>query len=231
MHENAFLAWTSSRLRRAGYLRKWLVLGVVIGLVAGLGAIAFTVALRWSTQLFLVLAGGYTPPAPAGEGATAGSGAHLVRPWILPLIVGLGGLISGILVFGLAPEAEGHGTDAAIAAVHHDPKGIRARVSFVKIIASAITIGSGGSAGREGPTAQISAGFGSMLARWLDLTPSDARIAVTVGIGSGIGAIFRAPLGGAVLGAEVLVSRRRRGECADPVVDRLDRGLRGFWLG
>ena len=107
-------------------------------------------------------------------------------------------------MFGLAPEAEGHGTDAAIAAVHHDPKGIRGRVSFVKIIASAITIGSGGSAGREGPTAQISAGFGSMLARWLDLTPADARIAVTVGIGSGIGAIFRAPLGGAVLGAEVL---------------------------
>ena len=85
------------------------------------------------------------------------------------LVVGLGGLISGILVFSLAPEAEGHGTDAAIAAVHHNPRGIRARVSFVKIIASAITIGSGGSAGREGPTAQISAGFGSMLARWLDL--------------------------------------------------------------
>src|SRR5436190_3104313 len=180
MSENGFLAWTSIRLRRAGYLRKWLVLGVVIGVVAGLGAIAFTVALRWATELFLVHVGGYTPPAPAGEGATVGSGSHLARPWILPLIVGLGGLISGILVFGLAPEAEGHGTDAAIAAVHHDPKGIRGRVSFVKIVASAITIGSGGSAGREGPTAQISAGFGSMLARWLDLTPADARIAVTV---------------------------------------------------
>ncbi|MGH2856584.1 MAG: chloride channel protein, partial [Solirubrobacteraceae bacterium] len=87
--------------------------------------------------------------------------------------------------------------------VHRGPKSIRARVSLVKIIASAITIGSGGSGGREGPTAQISAGFGSLLARWLRLSPSDARIAVTVGIGSGIGAIFRAPLGGAVLGAEI----------------------------
>ena len=225
MKRDRLLAQTSARLRQAGYLRKWLVLGVVIGIVAGLGAIAFTAALRWATEFFLNLAGGYTPPAPAGEGATVGSGSHLVRPWALPLIVGLGGLISGILVFSLAPEAEGHGTDAAIAAVHHNPRGIRARVSFVKIVASAITIGSGGSAGREGPTAQISAGFGSMLARWLDLTPSDARIAVTVGIGSGIGAIFRAPLGGAVLGAEVLY---REDVEADALIPSLVASIVGF---
>ena len=107
--DRSILAKTSIRLRQAGYLRKWLVLGVVIGVVAGLGAVAFTAALRWATDLFLGLAGGYTPPAPAGEGATLGSGSHLVRPWVLPVIVGLGGLISGILVFSLAPEAEGHG--------------------------------------------------------------------------------------------------------------------------
>ena len=73
------------------------------------------------------------------------------RPWAIPLVVGLGGLISGVLVFGFAPEAEGHGTDAAIAAVHHNPKGIRGRVTLIKLVASAATIGSGGSAGREGP--------------------------------------------------------------------------------
>jgi H+/Cl- antiporter ClcA len=201
------------------------VLGVIIGVVAGLGAIAFTVALRWATDFFLGVLAGYTPPAPAGEGATLGSGSHFVRPWAIPLVVGLGGLISGILVFRLAPEAEGHGTDAAISAVHHNPKGIRGRVSFVKIAASAITIGSGGSAGREGPTAQISAGFGSMLGRWLDLTPSDARIAVTVGIGSGIGAIFRAPLGGAILGAEVLY---REDVEADALIPSLIASIVGF---
>lgn len=194
----------SVRLRETSYLRKWLILGAAIGLVGGLGAIAFNASLRWAGHLFLGALAGYRPPAPIGEGATMGSGAHLVRPWAIPIVTGLGGLLGGILVFRLAPEAEGHGTDAAIAAVHHNPRGIRARVALVKIAASAITIGSGGSAGREGPTAQISAGFGSMLARWLDLTPRDARIAVTVGIASGIGAIFRAPLGGAILGAEIL---------------------------
>ena len=75
---------------------------------------------------------------------------------------------------------------------------------IVKIVASALTIGSGGSGGREGPTGQISAGFGSLLCRILDLEPADGRIAVATGIGSGIGAIFGAPLGGAVLASEIL---------------------------
>jgi H+/Cl- antiporter ClcA len=120
------------------------------------------------------------------------------------LVVGLGALLGGIIVFRFAPEAEGHGTDAAISAVHHNPRGIRFRAVIVKIVASALTIGSGGSGGREGPTGQISAGFASLLARELDLSPGDARIAVVTGIGSGIGAIFGAPLGGAVLATEIL---------------------------
>ncbi len=190
-------------VRDAGYVRKWIVLGCIIGLVAGVGAIAFVTLLEIATHLFLGTLAGASPLSPFGEGNV--QGAYVVlRPWALPLVVGLGGLISGLLVFGLAPEAEGHGTDAAIAAVHHGPKTIRGRVSIVKMLASAVTIGTGGSGGREGPTAQISAGFGSFLARTLDLTPADARIAVIVGIASGIGAIFRAPLGGAVLGAEIL---------------------------
>ena len=192
-----------TRLKDASYLRKWLVLGVVIGVVAGLGSIAFIFALEGTSKLLLESLGGYEPPLPVGEGNRLAAGSF-ARPWAIPLVVGLGGLISGVLVFRYAPEAEGHGTDAAISAVHHNPRGIRGRVTLVKLVASAATIGSGGSAGREGPTAQISAGFGSLLARRLQLSPQDARIAVAVGVGSGIGAIFRAPLGGAVLGTEIL---------------------------
>jgi H+/Cl- antiporter ClcA len=189
-------------VRGAGYVRRWVVLGVVIGVVAGFGALAFVTLLGLARDLFLGLLGGYIPPSPPGEGGEPV--VDILRPWAIPLVVALGGLLSGLIVFRLAPEAEGHGTDAAIDAYHHRPRGIRARVPLVKMVASAITIGSGGSAGREGPTAQISAGFASFLARRLDLEQRDARIAVAAGMAAGIGAIFRAPLGGALLGAELL---------------------------
>src|SRR3954453_12502146 len=146
------------RVRNFSYLRKWLILGVVIGVVAGLGAIAFIYALEFASKFFLGTLAGYEPPLPVGEGNRLAAG-HFARPWAIPLVVGLGGLISGVLVFRFAPEAEGHGTDAAISAVHHNPRGIRVRVTVVKLFASAASIGSGGFAGREGPTAQISAGF------------------------------------------------------------------------
>ena len=191
------------RIRSATYLRKWVVLGAVIGVVGGLGAIVFYIALELATHLFLGALAGYTPPTPAGEGGAPITDA--ARPWAIPFVVALGGLISGIIVFRFAPEAEGHGTDAAIAAFHHGTARHPRRGSrSIKLVASAITIGSGGSGGREGPTAQISAGFGSFLARVLDLDARDARIAVAAGMAAGIGAIFRAPLGGAVLGAEIL---------------------------
>ena len=190
-------------MRGAPYLRKWLVLGTLVGIIAGLGAVAFYQTLALATHLFLTDLAGYQIPTVASEGFLAGS-AHFVRPWAIPLIVALGGLASGALVIAIAPEAEGHGTDAAIDAVHRNPRGVRLRTVAVKIVASAITIGSGGSGGREGPTAQISAGFGSYLARAFDLSPADGRIAVAAGIGSGIGSIFGAPLGGALLSAEIL---------------------------
>ena len=191
------------RLAGASYLAKWSILGVVIGAVAGLGAIVFYEALVVCTHFFLNVCAGYQVPTPAAEGGLAAS-TSAARPWALPLIAGLGALLGAILVVRIAPEAEGHGTDAAISAVHHNPRGVRFRSVLVKIVASALTIGSGGSGGREGPTAQISAGFGSLLARTFDLEPADGRIAVATGIGSGIGAIFGAPLGGAVLASEIL---------------------------
>ncbi len=196
-------SWAGVRINAMSYLPKWLILASVIGVIAGLGAILFYAALQEATHLFLGDLAGYQPPAPHGEGGGLGSG-HYVRAWAVPLTVVLGGLVAGFIVFTWAPEAEGHGTDAAIDAVHHNPRGIRLRAVVVKIVASAVTIGAGGSGGREGPTAQISAGFGSLLARLLDLSPEDGRIAVSVGIGSGIGAIFSAPLGGAVLAADIV---------------------------
>ena len=196
------LLWVARRrVRSAAYLRKWVILGALIGVIAGIGAAVFFWALDQASRFFLGTFAGFHPATPIGEG-----GAPILdatRPWAIPLVVASGGLIAGIIVFRLAPEAEGHGTDAAIAAFHHGARQVRARIPLIKLVASAITIGSGGSGGREGPTAQIGAGFGSYLARLLDLEARDARIAVASGMAAGIGAIFRAPLGGAVLGAEI----------------------------
>lgn len=190
-------------VRRASYAQKWLVLGLLIGSAAGLGAVAFCEALKLAAHILTGDLGGYTGPAPAGEGGGNGTG-RFTRPWAIPCVVCLGDLASGFLVCWLAPEADGPGADAAIDAANSDPRKIRARVLAVKFAASAITIGSGGSGGREGPMALISAGFGSMLARRLDLSPEDGRIAVSAAIGAGIGAIFGAPLGGALTAAEIV---------------------------
>jgi chloride channel protein, CIC family len=189
-------------LRHASYVRKWFTLSVLIGVAAGLGSILFYWAIGQVTGFALGMGAGYAPPLPAGEGATIVS--SIIRVWMIPVITTLGGLVSGLIVFKLAPEAEGHGTDAAIKSFHYKGGFIRRRVPFVKIAASAITIGSGGSAGREGPTAQIAAGIGSALADLFKMTTHDRRIALAAGIGAGIGAIFKAPFGGAILSMEVL---------------------------
>ncbi|HEY1348432.1 MAG TPA: chloride channel protein [Ktedonobacteraceae bacterium] len=157
------------------------------------------------------------------------SAAH---PWLLPVITTAGGLIAGIIVFSLAPEAEGHGTDAAIGAFHQGEP-IRARIPLIKLVASAITIGTGGSAGREGPSAQISAGFGSLLADVLHLNTQDRRIALATGIGAGIGAIFRAPLGGAILAAEILYKDDLEVEAIIPalIASIVGYSVFGSWSG
>ena len=112
-----------------------------------------------------------------------------------------------ILVFKFAPEAEGHGTDAVIEAFHQKRGYIRKRVPLIKTISSIITIGTGGSAGREGPIAQIGAGFGAYVSKLLRLSDDDRRILLISGAAGGIGAIFRSPLGGALFAVEVLYKR------------------------
>ena len=177
-------------------------LGALIGVVTGFVAILFFEALEFATQHLLADLTGYSPPHPLGEGGQDAEGP--TRRWALPIVVGLGALVSGILVYSLAPEAEGAGADQVIDAFHKRGARIRLRVIPVKLIASAITIGSGGAAGREGPAAQISGGIGSVIADRLGLDAVERRRALVAGMGAGVGAIFRAPLGGAMMAAEAL---------------------------
>jgi CIC family chloride channel protein len=181
---------------------------VLVGIVAGLGAVVFTIACQLVVRATLDEIAGYRAVGPDREARVGWipESTQPLRPWLLPVSALLGGLVSGFLVFKFAPEAEGHGTDSVIAAYHHHQGQIRPRVPLIKLFASAITIGTGGSGGREGPIAQIGAGFGSLLARLLGLSPAERRILLAAGMGAGIAAIFRAPLAGALFAAEVLYS-------------------------
>jgi len=186
---------------RAG---RWSLYFVLIGVIAGLGSILFHYLCQLGIHFFMDLAAGYRPPAPAGEHHLLPQTATPFNRWVLLFLPAFGGILSGWLVYTFAPEAEGHGTDAAIGAYHHGGGFIRSRVPFIKTIASAITLTTGGSGGREGPIAQIGAGFGSFLATRLHLSDQQRRIMMAAGVGAGVGSIFRAPLAGALFAAEVL---------------------------
>lgn len=206
------------RLNSLPYLEKWLVLGVILGVVAGLSSLTFYFAIKAMEYVFLTHLVGMSIPRPLGEGGSLDFLFRAGRYYLIPISTVIGGAISGLLVYTFAPEAEGHGTDAAISAFHYKQGKVRWRVIPVKLIASAVTIGSGGSAGREGPTAQLSAGIGSMMADLLGLSPEDRRKAVAVGIGAGIGTIFKTPIGGALLAAEILYRRDLETEVIYPAV-------------
>ena len=184
---------------------KLLLLSAVVGVIAGLGAVVFFYLMAWGDFLFMNRIVGYTPPLAGGEQfAVGGPPVHPTFRWLFLIVPALGALVSGLIVYGMAPEAEGDGTDAVIETFHQKRGIIRFRVPFIKMISAIFTISSGGSAGREGPIMQIGAGFGSYLATKLRLSDEDRRLLLIAGTSAGMGAIFRSPLGGAVVGAEVL---------------------------
>jgi CIC family chloride channel protein len=180
-------------------------LSLVVGVIAGIGAVVFYLACVVIAHYALDLIVGLHAPSPGGEPALfSEEPTTYFYPWLLLVVPTAGGLLSGFIVYMFAPEAEGHGTDAAIDAYHNKQGYIRPIVPLVKIIASALTLGTGGSGGREGPIAQIGAGFGSFLGRLLKLRSTERRILMAAGMGAGVAAIFRAPLAGALFAAEVL---------------------------
>ncbi|MBU0995814.1 MAG: chloride channel protein [Proteobacteria bacterium] len=203
--QNRLIGLTSKKgsvnLARAG---KWSLYFVLIGIIAGVGSIIFHYLCEYGMHYFLDFLAGYRPDSPAGEHRIIPPTNTPFNKWILLFLPAVGGLVSGWFVYTFAPEAEGHGTDAAIDAYHRKGGYIRGIVPIIKTIASSITLTTGGSGGREGPIAQIGAGFGSFLATRLKLSDRSRRIMMAAGIGAGVGSIFRAPLAGALFASEVL---------------------------
>ncbi|MBI4860960.1 MAG: chloride channel protein [Candidatus Riflebacteria bacterium] len=193
-----------TRLPLIGNLGRQFLLSALVGVGAGVGAVGFYLLLQLSLTVFQRGLLGYASPEVLGEPAVFHLTPGVMPRWLFFLVPALGGLLSGLIVWKFAPEAQGHGTDAAIDAYHQKGGHIRSRVPLVKAVTAAVLIGSGGSGGREGPIAQIGAGIGSWLGRALDLDPIERRTLTAAGMGAGVGAIFRAPLAGALFAGEIL---------------------------
>ena len=173
-------------------------LAFIVGIVAGLGAIffKFLIAVISNLAFYGTFSAQYDPnafgpPSPWGPAIIA-----------VPII---GGLIVVFLVRSFAPEAKGHGVPEVMYAIYHQSGNVRGIVAVVKSLASAISIGTGASVGREGPIIQIGASFGSTFARKLNMIRSQKIVLMSAGAGAGIAATFNTPLGGVLFASEVLL--------------------------
>jgi CIC family chloride channel protein len=190
--------------RELQLLGRTLVTCILVGLVVGFAACLFHAGMEALRALLLDGAMHLYAPRPAGEAVIQIEHTGALRRWLVPIIPALGGLVSGLLVYHFAPEAAGGGGDAMIDAFHNRAGHIRGRVPVVKALASIIVLGSGGSAGREGPIMQIGAGFGSFMGKLLRTSERTRRLLLLAGTAAGMAAIFRTPLGAAIFAIEVL---------------------------
>ena len=204
--EHARVAFRALRLWRerlaravAGGQRGLMVLALLVGVGAGLGAVAFRYMILGVTYLFT----GHNDFSAAGHASNPLiSGVGI---WFVLAVPVIGGLIYGPLVSHFAPEARGHGVPEVMYAVNRQGGRMRPQVPIVKSLASALCIGSGGSVGREGPIVQIGSALGSVTGQLFRLPESQLRLLVACGAAGGIAATFNAPIAGVFFALELIL--------------------------
>ncbi len=174
------------------------VLAVVVGVVGGIGAWIFRLLIGLFHNLLFL-----------GEfslqyDANVHTPTDVWGPWVI-LVPVIGAVGVAWLVKTFAPEAKGHGVPEVMDAIYYNEGRIRPVVVIVKSLASALSIGSGGAIGREGPIIQIGATFGSMIGSWVEMPARQRVILMAAGAGAGIAATFNAPLGGILFAVELLL--------------------------
>ncbi len=184
--------WPNQILRTFGFF----LLSIMIGVIAGLGAVAFRGLISFFHNLlflgqflFIYDANSHTPPSPWG-------------PFVI-LVPVLGAMGVAFLVHNFAPEAKGHGVPEVMDAIYYNKGVIRPVVALIKSLASALSIGSGGSVGREGPIIQIGASFGSTVGQILRMPVWQRITLIAAGTGAGIAATFNTPIGGVLFALEI----------------------------
>jgi chloride channel protein, CIC family len=198
-------------------LGRTLLHAALVGVAAGLIGAGFFAGLEYTQNLLLGHLGGYTPLRAHGESLVGEAQVTALRPLVIMLLPPVGALLSGLLC-QLAPEARGGGGDATIHAFHHQGGVVRRRVIWVKALASILTLGTGGSGGREGPTMQIGAALGSTVGLGLRVGSRERRILMLAGVAAGMAAVFRTPLGAALLAAEVIYRDDFEAEALVPAI-------------
>lgn len=190
-YQKARLASILDRIR-SNELVFGVFLAVIVGVIAGFGAVIF----RWLISAFQSLF--------FGGGA---SYLGFLGQYYIILLPALGGLIVGVLIHFGAREAKGHGVPEVMEAIAVQGGRIRPRVAVIKSLASSICIGSGGSVGREGPIVQIGSSAGSSFGQWLRLSDEWVRTLVACGAAGGISATFNTPIGGVFFAMEIILGR------------------------
>ena len=198
-------------------LGRTLLHAAVVGLSAGLIGAAFFAGLEHTQSFLLEHLAGYTPLRAHGEMGVGDKSQLVLNPFIVMVLPAAGALLAGLLC-QLAPEARGGGGDAMIHSFHHQGGVVRRRVIWVKALASILTLGSGGSGGREGPTMQIGGALGSAVGAGFGVTARERRILMLAGVAAGMAAVFRTPLGAALLATEVLYRDDFEAEALVPAI-------------
>lgn len=185
------------------FVSRTLLHAAAVGVAAGFAGAGFYAGLEYMQRLLLEGLAGYSPLRADGERIVSATDLGAFRPWLIAILPALGGLGCGLLT-RLAPETRGGGGDAMIEAFHHHDGSIPLRVLWIKPLASFFTLGTGGAGGREGPTMQIGGALGALVGRLLRVSLRERRVLVVAGVAAGISAVFRTPLGAALLAVEVL---------------------------
>lgn len=175
----------------------------LVGLGGGIIGCAFFAGAEIAQAYLLEHLAGYDPLRAAGEKVIGGVSHTPTQLWLLVLIPALGALVASFLI-RYAPECSGGGGDATIDAFHHRDGVLRRRVIWLKPLASIATLGTGGSGGREGPTMLMGGAIGSTVGRYLRVSVRERRVLMVAGVAAGISAVFRAPLGAALIAIEML---------------------------
>ncbi|ACY15031.1 chloride channel protein [Haliangium ochraceum] len=185
-------------------LFRWARLSVVVGAVVGLAAAGVFWVLEWGESLLMEKLALFPTLDTRGLGKRILSSGGVLQWALIILTPALGGLAAGLVSWRFAPETEGAGVDNVLDAYHNRGGRMRKRTPTVKLITTLFTLGSGGSAGREGPMAQIGAGVGAYVADRFGLSKRERRLLLLAGAAGGVSALFRAPLGAALWSLEVL---------------------------